>query len=491
MSSINKIKLPNGTTYDVNDVRILGVDSSPTSGSGNVVTSGGVYTSLSGKAPLASPALTGTPTAPTATAGTNTTQIATTAFVGTAISNIPKAMQFKGSLGTGGTITDLPTADSSNSGWTYKVITAGTYSSIAAKVGDLFISTGLEWVLIPSGDEPSGTVTSVATGTGLTGGPVTSSGTISHADTSSQASVSNSGRTYIQSVTLDGMGHVTGLSSATETVVNTNTAQLQVSDTTNKRINTVESTGKYIQFTGGTNKFNVSDGTNNFDVAITPSVTFPVTSVNSQTGAVSLNLDNIADGSTRKLANYVAKSGDTMTGQLYINYDQDASATNQNGSLVIGTKTGENIAIDGNEIMARNNSTASTLYINNDGGSVIINGSSGTGSVGIGTSSPSERLHVSGGVLAITNNGGTLKLGASNSSFFHITGSDARTFYFGNNSTFAGAVYPYTDNSYNSGTNSNRWANVYSRNVYIGSASGSQCIQQYDSTNKCLKFIFD
>lgn len=33
------------------------------------------------KADLASPALTGTPTAPTATAGTNTTQIATTAFV--------------------------------------------------------------------------------------------------------------------------------------------------------------------------------------------------------------------------------------------------------------------------------------------------------------------------------------------------------------------------------------------------------------------------
>lgn len=37
-------------------------------------------------APLASPALTGTPTAPTATSGTNTTQIATTAFVQTAIS---------------------------------------------------------------------------------------------------------------------------------------------------------------------------------------------------------------------------------------------------------------------------------------------------------------------------------------------------------------------------------------------------------------------
>jgi len=40
-----------------------------------------VTTALGAKAPLASPALTGTPTAPTAAVGTDTTQIATTAFV--------------------------------------------------------------------------------------------------------------------------------------------------------------------------------------------------------------------------------------------------------------------------------------------------------------------------------------------------------------------------------------------------------------------------
>ena len=40
---------------------------------------------LNNKAPLASPALTGAPTAPTAAAGTNTTQLATTAFVTTAL----------------------------------------------------------------------------------------------------------------------------------------------------------------------------------------------------------------------------------------------------------------------------------------------------------------------------------------------------------------------------------------------------------------------
>ncbi len=36
---------------------------------------------LAAKAPLASPALTGTPTAPTAAVATKTTQVATTAFV--------------------------------------------------------------------------------------------------------------------------------------------------------------------------------------------------------------------------------------------------------------------------------------------------------------------------------------------------------------------------------------------------------------------------
>mgnify|MGYP000108122294 CR=1 FL=1 len=61
-------------------------------------------------------------------------------------------------------------------------------------------------------------------GSGLTGGgELSSSRTISHADTSSQTSVNGSGHTYIQDITLDGYGHVTGLATATETVTNTNT----------------------------------------------------------------------------------------------------------------------------------------------------------------------------------------------------------------------------------------------------------------------------
>lgn len=57
------------------------IDAVPTDASNNAVSSNGVFDALALKAPLASPTLTGTPAAPTATAGTNTTQIATTAFV--------------------------------------------------------------------------------------------------------------------------------------------------------------------------------------------------------------------------------------------------------------------------------------------------------------------------------------------------------------------------------------------------------------------------
>lgn len=124
-------------------------------------------------------------TATTQSQNDNSTKVATTAYVDTAIDNIPNPMIFKGSLGTGGTITALPTAATSNEGYTYKVITNGTYGGQSAKIGDTFISDGTQWIYIPSGDEPSGTVTSVgAQGVSgshisVTNSPITTSGTLS------------------------------------------------------------------------------------------------------------------------------------------------------------------------------------------------------------------------------------------------------------------------------------------------------------------------
>lgn len=66
---------------------------------------------------------------------------------------------------------------------------------------------------------PTDTNTTYSAGSGLS----LSGTTFSHSDTSSQASVNNSGRTYIQDITLDTYGHITGITSATETVTDTNT----------------------------------------------------------------------------------------------------------------------------------------------------------------------------------------------------------------------------------------------------------------------------
>ena len=76
------------------------------------------------------------------------------------IDNLPLPMVFKGSLGTGGTISTLPTASSSNEGYVYIVITDGTYAGQVAKAGDTFVSDGSSWVLIPSADESGALVIS-------------------------------------------------------------------------------------------------------------------------------------------------------------------------------------------------------------------------------------------------------------------------------------------------------------------------------------------
>ena len=83
----------------------------------------------------------------------------TAGAVWAAIDNLPEPMIMKGTLGTGGTITSLPTASASNEGFVYKVITAGTYVGQAAVVGDFFVSckpegaSAYSWVWFPSGDE--------------------------------------------------------------------------------------------------------------------------------------------------------------------------------------------------------------------------------------------------------------------------------------------------------------------------------------------------
>jgi hypothetical protein len=150
------------------------------------------------------------------------------------VQGLPDPMIFKGTVGESGTVAwaDLPQptagtgVSSGNEGWTYKVITKYTNTGSSdyrpsAEVGDTIISNGTAWIVIPSGDVPVGTVTSVATGVGLTGGPITSSGTIK-ANLNSETSIGTIGSNKVYAVGVDSNSKLAVAVPWTDTLVTQN-----------------------------------------------------------------------------------------------------------------------------------------------------------------------------------------------------------------------------------------------------------------------------
>lgn len=92
---------------------------------------------------LTNAALTGTPTAPTPASTDDSTKIATTEFVKDAVASgvagVTNALVFKGTLGTDGTVEELP--DAPKVGDVYIVSTAGNYGGAVCEVGDMLVCT--------------------------------------------------------------------------------------------------------------------------------------------------------------------------------------------------------------------------------------------------------------------------------------------------------------------------------------------------------------
>ena len=116
-----------------------------------------------------------------------------------------------------------------NSGTTYiQSIGLDTYGHITS------INSGT----VSGGTSANDSTLTITAGGGLTGGgsftanqSSGSSVTVTHADTSSQASSNNSGQIFIQDVILDGFGHVTGLATATATASSANDATITLQGT--------------------------------------------------------------------------------------------------------------------------------------------------------------------------------------------------------------------------------------------------------------------
>lgn len=128
-----------------------------------------IAAAVASKADINSPTFTGVPAAPTATAGTNTTQLASTAFVKTALDGLG-TMSTQNATAvaiTGGTITgitDLAVADGGTGSSTLSAnaVLLGNGTSALQTVapgnsGNILISNGTTWVATASGSAVSGT----------------------------------------------------------------------------------------------------------------------------------------------------------------------------------------------------------------------------------------------------------------------------------------------------------------------------------------------
>lgn len=122
----------------------LGIETASTSHAG--VMSPAMVTTLNNAAPVASPSLTGTPTAPTAATSTNTTQIATTAFVHAAIENADiGGKTYQGNIASEAA---LKTFKTFKQGQYFTVSSAFTFAdgSWALGIGDmLFVKENYTW----------------------------------------------------------------------------------------------------------------------------------------------------------------------------------------------------------------------------------------------------------------------------------------------------------------------------------------------------------
>ena len=409
------------------------------------------------------------------TGPSNNMDVATKKYVDDSITNLPEPMLFKGSLGTGGTITSLPTASASNEGYTYKVITAGTYASQAAKVGDTFISDGTAWVLIPSGDEPSGTVTSITLKATSpiaidSSSAITTSGTrtLSHANSGVSAG------TY-RSVTVNATGHVTA---------GTNPTTLSGYGITDAKIDNGVITLGSNTITPLTSHQDISGKLDKSGGAITGAIT-----------------RSLASSGTIANTNLFTVSG--STDGFKVDY---ASTTADVGITTLSTTD------DANAKISIGNTVSSTYKeaIGITNGSAVINGytvaaaSAKAVDTSISAASTSANLPTSAAVASFVEGKGYVTLAGdqtitgiktfSNAKGFVYSGietatsSSDRPVWFNDSSTTGKPVINATNFKYNPSTN------ILTTGTYTSTAGKlnltSSATIQYNSTDKCIEFNF-
>ncbi|MGF2412678.1 tail fiber domain-containing protein [Ferruginibacter sp.] len=139
---------------------------------------------------------------------------------------------------------------------------------------------------------------------------------------------------------------------------------------------------------------------------------------------------------------------------------------------VMGSANDSYLYNQGNNFLIATGTAAKSLVFMTGGTSQASNERmriDGSGNVGIGTNSPAQKFHVSGGNARITNGGisadimvGTTFAGITNAAgivYYEIGGSETHM--------FGGEIIPDADNSRSCGSSARRWSAVYAANGTI------------------------
>ena len=168
------------------------------------------------------------------------------------------------------------------------------------------------------------------------------------------------------------------------------------------------------------------------------------------------------DGNTIS-STYLKLDGGTMTGSIIPNTDNaiDLGSSTKRWRYIYSYgmwgKSGAALRLGGND--------ATLMYLTSDA------------KCGIGTDSPSQKLHVSGGLVAITNNSRTVTIGAQNSSGIHIYNDNSSPFFFN------GDVSSNASKTYDLGSSTYPWGTLYaaggafydtSPSVHVGTSSSAR-----------------
>lgn len=182
-------------------------------------------------------------------------------------------------------------------------------------------------------------------------------------------------------------------------------------------------------------------------------------------------------------------------GRIRLAHTSEASLSSTDHAFQIGDSAGLNIVADNNEIGARNNGAASPLHLNNDGGPVIVGGTSGTGALlANGLRVPSV------GVLAARvhyDNASSVLIGSTDVE----PDSDFRVTYAGN-SAMAGqsvVIFVYCNMTYKWGaTNTDHTIAIIASRVDVNNMSrlthprsGYASTANYHNMHSSGAFVFD